>query len=269
MKRTTLVLIVGVLASLSTTNARSQDSREVSKNLPLKANGELTIDTYKGSITVSTWEKPEVAIHARIEADDEFDSDYAAEKVRDTEVRIDGGDARVSVKTDYDHIKHHERGFWSFFGGDWGSLPSVHYTIQMPATASLTIKDYKSKTSIKDLHSTLEFNTYKGDAEIYGLDGSINLETYKGHVRVALNRLRDRCRCETYKGSITLSLPKSAGFNLDADLGHRTDFSADFDVDFGRRHSRHDNVEFEGPINGGGTQLVLRSTKGNIHLHQQ
>ncbi len=268
MKRMTLFFVIGAFASLISPHANSQDSREISKNLPLKASGELSIDTYKGSITVTTWDKPEVAIYARIEAEDEFDSDYAAEKVRETEVRIKGDDGHISIKTDYDGIRHHREGFWSFFNGDWGNLPSVHYTIQMPATASLTVKDYKSRSSIKNLRAALEFNTYKGDVEIADLDGSLNLETYKGEVRVTFSKMRDHSRCETYKGSITLTLPKSNGFDLDADLGRRTDFTSDFDVDFGRR-SRHSNMRFAGPINGGGAQLVLRSSKGDIRLRQE
>ncbi len=268
MKRALVVLASGMLLSFVFQCANAQESREISKNLPLETKGELSIDTYKGSITITTWDKSEVAIQAKIEADDAFDSDNAAEKVRDTEVLVEGNGSRVSVKTDYDRIRHRGRGFWSFFDGDWGSLPSVHYTIQMPSTARLTIKDYKSRTSVRDLRSMLELNTYKGDAQIDGLDGSINVETYKGEVRVGFKSMRERSRCETYKGSIILTLPKSAGFNLDTDLGHRTDFSSDFDVDFGRQH-RRSNLTFTGPVNGGGAQLVLRSSKGDIRLRGQ
>ncbi len=268
MKPKMAALFIGVLASFFAPHASSQDSREINKSLPLKANGELSIDTYKGSITISTWDKPEVAVYAKIQAEDEFESDVSSEKVRDTEVLIDGSETHVSIKTDYDRVRHRDRGFWSFFNGDWGSLPSVHYTIQMPATANLTIKDYKSKTSVKDLHSSLEFNTYKGDGEIEGLDGSLDLETYKGDIKVGFRNMRNHNRCKTYKGSISLTLPKTAGFDLDADVGRRTDFDTNFDIDFHRR-DRHSNRRCKAAVNGGGADLLLESSKGDVRLFGQ
>jgi hypothetical protein len=257
------------VTTLIATVSHAQDSREISKILPLKANGEVIIDTYKGSITVTTWDKPQIEIRARIEADDNFDTKYAAEKVRDTDVRIDATESRVRIKSDYDDVREHHHDFWSWFGDGSGSLPLVHYTICMPATANLSIKDYKSRSSLKNLSSNLDFNTYKGEVEIVDLRGSLKLETYKGEARVHFNTMKDRSHFETYKGTITVELPKTASFDLDTDFGHRVDFVTDFDVDLPSHGRRHRNLEFHGPINGGGASLVLRSTRGNIRLRQQ
>lgn len=246
--------------------AYAQDSREITKTVPLKADGEVTIDTYKGSIKITTWDKPQVEIHAVIEADDNFDTKYSEEKVRDTDVRIDATESRVSIKTDYDNIRERHHDFFSWFGDGSGSLPLVHYTISMPATANLSIKDYKSTSSVQNLRAGLEFNTYKGEVEIAGLEGSLKLETYKGEARVEINTVKDRCRVETYKGRVTISLPKGSGFDLDADLGYRTSFSTDFDFEMHERGRHHSNAEYHGPVNGGGPSLALRSTKGDIRL---
>lgn len=246
----------------------SQDSRDITKTLPLKADGDISIDTYKGSIKITTWDKPQVEIHARIEADDEFDSKYSAEKVRDTDVRIDATDSRIRIKTDYDNIKEHHHSFFSWFEDGSGSLPLVHYTISMPATANLSIKDYKSSSSVKSLRSNLDFNSYKGDVEITDLEGSIKLETYKGEARIDLNKMKERSRFETYKGAITIRLPKKSAFDLDAELGHRSDFTTDFDLELQSQGRHHRDSEFHGPVNGGGASLILRSTKGNIQLRQ-
>lgn len=268
MKRAILYIIVFAATSIFATSAHSQDSRDISKTLPLKADGEITIDTYKGSVKITTWDKPQVEIHARIEADDEFDTKYSAEKVRDTDVRIDATDSHIRIKTDYDNIKEHHHAFWSWFEDGSGSLPLVHYTISMPATANLNIKDYKSSSSVKSLRSNLDFNSYKGDVEITDLEGSIKLETYKGEARVALNTMKDRSRFETYKGTITITLPKKSAFDLDAELGYRTDFTTDFDFELQSHGRHHRDSEFHGPVNGGGASLILRSTKGNIQVRQ-
>lgn len=269
MNNKTLFVIALVAIPLFTAPSFSQDSREITKTVALKADGEVTIDTYKGSITISTWDKPQVEIRAKIEADDAFDTEYSAEKVRDTDIRIDATERRVKIKTDYSEIHDHHHGFWSWFDDDNGSLPLVHYTITMPATANLNIKDYKSTSSLKDLHSNLSFNTYKGDVEIADLEGSLTFETYKGEARVSFNKITDRSHVKTYKGDITITLPAKSGFDLDADLGYRTDFTTDFDVQLSSRGRHHHNAEFQGPVNGGGATLVLRSTRGNVRLRQR
>jgi len=269
MKRTSVFAGTAVTLLLFVAVTCAQDSREITKTLPLKADGEVLIDTYKGSITVDTWDKNEVDIQAKIEADDTFDAEYAAEKVRDTEVRIDASDSRVRIKTDYDNIRDRRHHFWSWFDGDQGSLPLVHYTIHMPATASLNVKDYRSKSSISHVRSNVVFNTYRGEVEMAEMTGPLNLETYRGEARIGFQKMGDHCRCETYRGSITLSLPGKGGFDLDADLGYRTHFSSDFGVDLDSHGRHHRNSEFHGPVNGGGASLVLRSTKGTIRIRQR
>jgi hypothetical protein len=269
MKRNVLFFLLFIGTAIIVTNVLAQDSREVTKTVALNAKGEVVIDTYKGSITITTWDKPQVEIHARIEADDEFDTKYSAEKVRDTEVRIDASDNRVSVKTDYENIHERRNHFFSWFEDVGGSLPLVHYTISMPVTANLSIKDYKSNSSVKRLRSHLDFNTYKGNVEISELDGSIKFETYKGEARINVAKLADRSRFETYKGKVTIELPKNTGFDLDADLEYRSDFSTDFGVELTSHGKHHHNAEFHGPVNGGGPAIILRSTKGDIRLRER
>jgi len=269
MKCRIMSVVMLAAAILFPALAFSQDTREITKTLPLKSDGELSVDTYKGSIKVTTWDKPEVSIHATIESDDEFWEKYSAERVRDTDIEIEATEARISIKTDYSNIRRHHHDFWSWFGDGSGSLPLVHYTITMPATASLSVKDYKSRSTLSNLHSHVDFNTYKGNVEIADLEGSLKFETYRGEGRVEINTINDQCRFETYRGRVTITVPKKAGFDLDADLGYRTDFSTDFDVDIQTRGRHHRNSEFQGPINGGGSPLVLRSTRGSIRLRYQ
>ncbi len=243
----------------------AQESREVTRTVSLRPDGRVTVDTYKGSITVMVWEKPSVEIHAKIEADDAFRDKYAEEKVRDTEVLIDNTESSVRIKTDYDNVRKHGYGFLSLFD-DEGSLPLVHYTITMPSSADLRIKDFKSRTTVTGLRSAVEVNTYKGSAELSDLAGSLRLETFKGDAKVGFSKMSDESHIKTFKGSLTISLPKGLGFEVDADLGYRTDFHSDFDLHRSGRFRKHSNVEYRESLNGGGPLLVLRSTKGSVEL---
>lgn len=259
------VLILCVFIS----SASSQASREVNKIIPLKSDGRLVIDTYKGSITITAHEKPQVEVNVKIEADDS-DSWDAAKDVEDTEIQINSGEDEVTLRTNYKRMKrHHYIDFW-----DWiidpsessYSLPLVHYTIKMPRTAGLRIKDYKSSTRIEDLKSDLKFNTYKGEVEIDNLFGGIELETYKGRVHVSFAKINNDSRFETYKGNITVVVPKDNGFELQTDFGRRVDFTTDFDVHTIERNRKHHDYDYRGKINGGGSTLELESDKGDIHL---
>jgi hypothetical protein len=136
----------------------------------------------------------------------------------------------------------------------------------MPRTAELRIKDYKSESHIEGLTSYLTFNTYKGSAEVFDLNGGIDLETYKGDVRISISTLKSDSHFETYKGKITVNIPKQSGFELRTDFERRVDFSTDFDVETHERNRKHHHYDYSGKINGGGPMLEFNSNKGDIRL---
>jgi DUF4097 and DUF4098 domain-containing protein YvlB len=246
-------------------SAQASDIKEVHKTVALDRNGRLSLNTYKGSVTVTTWDRPEAKIDARIEADGDYREDR--EKVQWTEVRITGGGASVDVKSDYDGVKRHERSFLGLFELDHGSLPFVHYTIQMPATALLDIRDYKSDTRVTDLKADLHLHTYKGIARVVNLDGAARIDTYKGDVRVEFARFTRASRFETHKGEVELRLPKDSRFELDADAGRRGDIDSDFATMTRASHSRAERMS--GPVNGGGPELRLTTYKGTLRLRSK
>jgi hypothetical protein len=258
-----------LLLCATTSVVLSQPSREINKIVPLKSSGRVVIDTYKGSITITTHDKPQVEVNAKIEPDDS-DSWNGGQDVDDTEIRIDGGEDQVTIYTDYKKVKrHHHKNFWDWFADPFEtsySLPFVHYTIKMPGTAELRIKDYKSRTRIDNIKADLKFNTYKGDVDIINLFGGIDLETYKGEVRVSFSKINNDSRFKTYKGNITLEIPKEDGFELRTDFERRVDFNTDFNVAAIERGSRHRSYDYRGKINSGGPTLELESKKGEIYL---
>lgn len=274
MRKFSTFLAVFSLTLLLITVAAGQETREIRKTVPLSADGRVVIDTYKGSITVTTWDKTEVEVYAKIEMDDTgWESRRnGEEKVRDTEIRIDNSSREVIIKSDYDRLKHHSS-FWGIFDGDTGNLPNVHYTIKMPKTAALKIKDYKSNTNVSDVKSDISLNTYKGQVKISGVDGGVDLETYKGDVRVEYAGLGRLNKFETYKGEIEIVIPRKLGFELNANVSSKGDLRSDFDIQekypsTRSRRDRHRDKEFRGSVNGGGPVLRLETTKGTYRLRE-
>jgi hypothetical protein len=264
-----LSLFIAILLSVCTATGISQPIREISKTIPLKPDGHLAIDTYKGTITVTTHDKPQVEVNVKITSDD-ADSQDADSDVADTEIEIYGTDKEVTLHTNYDKIERNN--FHSFW--DWitdpheisTSLPVVHYTIKMPRTAELRIKDYKSETHIDGLTSYLTLNTYKGTVEVLDLKGGIDLETYKGDARVSFISLKNDSHFETYKGNIAVTIPKQASFELQTNFEKRVHFNTDFDVEKHERNKKHHHYDYVGTINGGGPTLEFTSNKGDIRL---
>lgn len=260
LSNTAILSFATLLTAASSVQAA--DTKEVHRTLALDRDGRVSVNTYKGSITVTTWERPEVRVDARIEPDG--DCRESREKVQWTEVRISGGGGSVEITSDYDAVKHHARGFLGLFDIETGSLPFVRYTIQMPATARLEIKDYKSGINVSDLKSDLKLHTYKGSVKVANLDGAARVDTYKGDVRVAFARFSRASRFDTHKGEIDVSLPKDSRFELDADSGRRGDVESDFAMTMHAGRSRAPRAS--GAVNGGGPELRLTTYKGTLRV---
>ena len=253
------------LVLLFVLSSQAQDPREVRKSGEFGKNGRVSIDTYKGTIKVFAWDKSEIEIVARIESDG---SDrHSRERVEGTEIRIDLSSQSARIKTDYERVKDRHSGFLGMFvGDDSGNLPLVHYTIKVPKTTNLDIKDYKSRTEVNDLESDVKIETYKGEVEVGRLSGSLTLETYKGDVRIDFARLNGSSRFETYKGTVEISLPRGKGFELDADIGRHGSFDSDFAFEKNRRQDRRKDMEVRSAVNGGGPLVRLKTDHGTIRL---
>jgi Putative adhesin len=242
--------------------AQAADTKEVHRTVTLAAGGRVAIDAYKGSITVTTWDKPEVRVDAVIEPDG--DCQESREKVQWTHVQIRESAGSVAIKSDYEEVKHHSHGFLGLFDIETGSLPFVRYTIHMPATARLEIADYKSDTTVSNLRADLKLHTYKGAARVSNLDGAARVDTYKGDVRVEFARFSSASRFDTHKGEIAVRLPKDSRFELDADSGRRGDIQSDFAMMTHAGRSR--SARTMGAVNGGGPELRMTTYKGTLKV---
>jgi hypothetical protein len=251
-----------VLAAVALPAAAALPSRDVSKTLPLAAGETVRVDTYKGSVKVMTWDRAEVAVEARIEADDSCgNSKDLSRWVDQTRVVIEKRHGGVSITSDYDALEQVSGWF-----GSCTARPFVRYTIHMPKDAPLRIKDYKSDLIVKDLAAALDVNTYKGHLDVTGLSGGLKIETYKGEVNAGIVRVAGDVHAETYKGSIILRLPASAGFELSAESG-RGELNVEFPAETGRGGHRRGLVA-RGAVNGGGPRVSLKTDKGSLALRK-
>jgi hypothetical protein len=265
ISRTPFLIALGLFASAF---AAAVPVKNVHKTVPLAADGRLEISTYKGSIEVSTWDRPEAEITARVEPDSSSDdsAEVAARKVDETRIEIDGGGSSVRVKSDYSRVK--DGSFFAIFGSQ-GTLPFVHYVVKLPATARLKIEDYKSDSHVTGLRSDLKVHTYKGQVRVDALDGGADVDTYKGDVRVRFARYAHASRFETYKGEIEVRLPRDSHFDLDASGGRRGNVDSDFDhLERVERAGWRRGVSAHGAVNGGGPSLRFETSRGTLRIRK-
>lgn len=238
--------------------------RTISKTLPLAADGKVTIDTYKGSIRVTPWDRAEVAVEARIAPDDTCGSERDwKEWVAATRVVIEPDGGGVRIKSDYDELEPS----WHFIMA-CTSRPFVHYRVSLPRAAVLRIHDYKSDTDVKDFAGRLTLDTYKGSAALVGLTGPLDLKTYKGEVRAGFARLSGEVRAETYKGDVSLTFPAGASFELSADAGRRGEIVSDFEGTAPVRKHFRSGSRSSATVNGGGPRVVLSTEKGKLSIRR-
>ncbi len=264
MKLANLALLIPLSVLPNLSFAAGGRTKEIDKTFPLKADGEVRIDTFKGSVTVTASASAEVKVHARIELDESCrDDPRREEKVKLTDVKFETTADRLTIESDYSQID------------DWGGFrnlfehctarPFIHYQVSAPATAKINIRDHKSKIRISDIHSDIRIRTHKGQVEVSGLEGAMDLETHKGEARIAFSKLARSSRFDTYKGEIELVLPKGAGFKVDADIGRRGTLKSGLAGVATTGGSRRGET-VAASVNGGGPALRLSTHKGRFEI---
>jgi hypothetical protein len=245
------LVLIATVAGISSAAESSAESKDIHRTFPLDSRGHVTVDTYKGSIHVTTWDRNEVDVAVRIEED----GVVFAQSVSRADVRFDASTLDVRITS---------ANQWTFFLD--GVAPLYNYTIHMPRTASLRIKDYTSESEVSDLAADLQLDTYKGSLHLRNHAGGLTVNTYKGDIRADFAAVPEPVRVDTYKGSIDFHMPRDSHFDLSTDLGRlRGDPESDF-ARYVRTSNSRDRIH-RSQANGGGPEVRLRSYKGEFSLH--
>src|SRR6185437_9704490 len=78
------------------------DSRTVDKTVPLPSTGSVTIENHNGSVTVNTWDRPEIQVHAVIEMNSGFPfSEADRRRFNETRIDVDKLGDSVRIKSNY------------------------------------------------------------------------------------------------------------------------------------------------------------------------
>jgi DUF4097 and DUF4098 domain-containing protein YvlB len=240
---------------------------EWSKSYNISGKPDLRIETSDANIRVTTWDQN--TIEAKVET-----SRY---KIGEGGLRVDEHQNGDSVEIEV-HFPHHN------FNIEWGSH-KVDIIIQMPREGRVTLHTGDGKIDLAGFKGDMDLHSGDGSENLEGVDGKLHastgdghitahgrfdeleLKTGDGHVEVRATQgstLAAGWRLETGDGNVSLEIPSE----LSADVSlHTSDGHIDLDMPIVTEGKIREN-EVHGKLNGGGSQLTIRTGDGSIHLRK-
>lgn len=264
-------LFLGInLSAVQPVEAQSDSgSKTRSDTVDFSPTGTVEIDNQKGSITARTWDRAQVGYEMKLVPSH-------GDSVMATQPDIDRSDDEISFG--HDHT-------WTInipglltISPDGTDEPVGHFQIVMPKTAALEIEDDTSTIDVSDVQGTVELDTYEGTArvrnvegnptldthtgsiEATGLRGGAKLETQEGRIAASFAEFTAPSSVDTHSGTVHLSLPADAGFELQLDVDED---SLTVDEVFGDPTSSDDEHR---AYNGGGPTIELDSFSGTVEV---
>lgn len=116
---------------------------------------------------------------------------------------------------------------------------------------------------VKDFRGPARVQTNGGGITVANVTGKVDGSTSGGSISARFSTpLSDEVKLQTSGGGVTLKVPESSAFDLDAATSAGT-VHCDLPVTItGKPQSTH----IQGPVNGGGKRVLLRTSGGSIHI---
>lgn len=260
------VLFVISLCAMATLPAAAD---EWSKTYNLTGNPKLQVETSDANIRVSTWDQNK--IEAKV-----ITTRY---KIGEDGIRIEerqnGDDVEINVR-----FPHHD---FEIMHVEWNHR--VDIIIQMPREGKVNLRTGDGKIDLAGLKGEMDMHTGDGSVGLDSVDGRLRASTGDGHIRAsgrfddldlktgdghievraaAGSSLGTGWRLETGDGNVSLEVPG----DLAADVNlHTSDGHIDLDMPV-TTDGKIREGEVHGKLNGGGSQLMIRTGDGSIHLRK-
>lgn len=264
----------------------------ISKSFKVGPGGTLTLQTDIGSINVKAVESSTLEVEVLREV--KTTSEKTAKEILDRfKIDFNQSGKDVFIKAEYER-----NGLGRFFDKIRNRL-KVKYIVSVPriynvelktSGGSISVDDLEGEVNTKTSGGSLQFNNIKGNIlgrtsggsiKIGEVEGTIDVHTSGGSISVkeVMGTIKARtsggsvkayisrqpssnCRLTTSGGSITVYLAEDIRMNVDASTsgGH---VSTEFPVIIKGKISKR---ALRAKINGGGPELFLHTSGGNIHL---
>lgn len=212
-----------------------------------------------GRITVRGWDQRRIRVHA-LKHVESRDGDAARGAMKALTLALSQPNGGLRIETKYPRASD---GIFEWIAGTSVSM-SVTYEVTVPRNMDLQIEDTNGAIEASDVHGSHRIETTNGRITLARCAGDLDAETTNGSIEAELTTVNAGrvVRLETTNGHISARLPRTFGARVDAE---NTNGSIDTDLPVTTSGSQGKHT-LRGTINGGGSDLRLRTTNGSIHI---
>jgi hypothetical protein len=268
-------------------------------NYPMNAGGRLTVESFNGSVEVSTWDQDTVDISG---------TKYARtqEDTSDIKIEIDHAATAVSIRATRPSMRRGNYGARFAIKVPRGAVLDHLVTSNGAIRTSDGVGPSRMKTSnghveVRGLKGPLTAETSNGPIEVLDIDGAVEAHSSNGHIRLEHVRgavdattsnssihamlekvdgsvrlqssnggidltlppnAQSAVRAHTSNNSITVHLPGEVNARLTADTSNGS-ISSDFEMRLRGEIGKH---HIDGTLGSGGPLLDLSTSNGSIRI---
>lgn len=269
------------LAGLLTLTAAAQAAEvtdRFEKTYPFRDGALLELDNVNGAVGIDAWDRDEVRLVAekKVRADDQAKAREVLKQVQ-VSVQQEGGGLQVVTR-----IPKTGGGILDWMTGDNVNV-SVSYRLQVPRRARLDVETTNGTLRVKgtqgeailettngaisiaDLDGDLRLSSTNGGIEATDVAGAVRASTTNGGIEVRLREVPSGSELsfQTTNGSVDVALPSDIRASVDIATSNGR-ISSEFDVAGGSKS----RTRLSGDINGGGGELKIRTSNGNVEVEQ-
>ena len=132
----------------------SEPARDIHKTVALEPGGRVYVQSPRGTVEVTAWERNQVEIKARIEPRNFLGSQRAC--VTETDVRVDAWPRSVRITPEYAFVERRVPRLVAALFGECTEQPVVHYRIKVPRMAEVVIVSGEARVSLEGLAGRVE-----------------------------------------------------------------------------------------------------------------
>jgi DUF4097 and DUF4098 domain-containing protein YvlB len=234
---------------------RPDEVERFEQTYPLNPDGKVSVSNVNGSITIETWDKPQVKIEVVKTAD-------SKDKLSEVEIKIDARQEYFKVETDYGSWKN--RRIWNRAGN-----LEVDYRLIVPRKAVLDeIETVNGSINITDANNLTRASAVNGQVKAVNLRGTVGLSTVNGSIVAEFDELQNgsKISLNTVNGQITLTIPSDANATVKAST-----ISGNIVNDFNLpvRKGKYFGRDLMGKTGNGDVQIQLSSVNGELVIKRK
>ena len=270
------VQLIAFLAILSVTSIAQ--SKNFNRTVDFAAGGDLHVNTDVGTVRLTSWDRNQVEVVARIEGrnNDSVSAEYMRRAVEATEIEVIGSGSSLTIKANYDKVPYESK-----WGGRNRSIPRIEWEIRAPRRANIDLDTDRSEAEVRGFEGRHHLKTDRSPLRVEDMAGEIRLDIDRGNetrlsnIRGSLQIEADRTdltfdrlqltgdsKVQMDRGKLEMRMAGSQGLNVSMNKERRSSFQSDFPI---TTNSFNDD-KIEGAINGGGPRLTLHTDRTQVYL---